>query len=262
MTDRRQRQKEQRAAKRAAQRKAAQRSELFRRLVTGLIFGAIVIGIFVLPGLIGTGEGDLPRSYEDYRSQPTACGAEAPPPETPMTFQAPEPQTDITPTSTVTATIATSCGEIVVELDAANFPNTVESFVFLAREGFYDGQVFHRVAEDFVIQGGDPAANGTGGPGYVIEDEYPDADFEFSEGVVAMANRGARSTGSQFFIVIGDRAQFLVPGFNILGTVVSDQDTLAKIAAVETGVAPGSVERSLPLESVYIESITITVDGS
>ena len=262
MSDRRQRQKEQRAAKRAAERKAAQRSELYRRLITGLIFGAIVIGIFVLPGLMGDDEGDLPRSYEDYRSQPTACGADAPPPETPMSFQAPEPQSDITATSQVTATIATSCGDIVVELDTANFPNTVNSFVFLAREGFYDGQVFHRVAEDFVIQGGDPEANGTGGPGYVIEDEYPEGDFEFSEGIVAMANRGARSTGSQFFIVIGDRAQFLVPGFNILGRVVSGQDTLEKIEAVETGIAPGSVEQSLPLESVYIESVTITIDGS
>ncbi|MDX1469404.1 MAG: peptidylprolyl isomerase [Acidimicrobiia bacterium] len=262
MSDRRQRQKEQRKAKRAAERKAAQRSELYRRLVTGLIFGAIVIAIFVLPGLIGTNDSGLPRSYADYRSQPTACGAEAPPPETPMTYTEPVPQGDITPTSSVTATVATSCGEIVIELDAANFPATVNSFVFLAREGFYDGQVFHRVVEDFVIQGGDPEANGTGGPGYVIEDEFPEGDFEFSEGIVAMANRGARSTGSQFFIVIGDRAQFLVPGFNILGTIASGGETLDKIAAIETGVAPGSVERSLPLESVYIESITISVDGS
>lgn len=262
MSDRRQRQKEARAAKRAAEKKAAQRGELYRRLITGLVFGAVVIGVFVLPGILGTGEGDLPRSYEDYRSQPTACGAEAPPEETAMTFSAAVPQDDITASSAVQATLATSCGEIVIDLDAANFPETVNSFVFLAREGFYDGQAFHRIASDFVIQGGDPSANGTGGPGYFVADEHPEDDFEFGVGVVAMANAGARSTGSQFFIVIGDQAQFLVPGFNILGQVVSGQDTLDRIAAVPTGTAVGTVEQSLPLESVYIETVTITVDGS
>ncbi len=89
MSDRRQRQKEQRAARREAERKAAQRGELYRRLITGLVFGAVVIGAFVLPGLFDTGENDLARSYEDYRDQPTACGAEAPPPEDPDDLQRP-----------------------------------------------------------------------------------------------------------------------------------------------------------------------------
>ena len=261
MSDRRQRQKEQRAAKREAERKAAQRGELYRRLITGLIFGAVVIGIFVVPGLFGETEGDLPTSYEDYRTQTTACGGDLPPAETPMTFEAPEDQSDITSASTVTAVIATSCGEITIALDTA-FPETVNSFVFLAREGFYNGQAIHRIAEDFLIQAGDPEANGTGGPGYVVADEFPDEGFVFEEGIVAMANRGSRSTGSQFFIVIGENGRFLTPGFNVLGRVVDGSDALARIAAIPTGVAPGTVERSLPLESVYIESITITVGDS
>lgn len=262
MSDRRQRQKEQRAAKREAERKQQQRRELGRRLLTAFLFGLIVVAIFAVSGIFG-GSSDTPTSYEGFRDQPTACGAEAPPPEQIMSFDAPEEQTDITASSQVTATIETSCGDIVIELDPANYPETVNSFVFLARQGFYDGQVFHRVAEDFVIQGGDPEADGTGGPGYIIADEFPDDDeFVYEEGTVAMANRGSRSTGSQFWIVIGEDARHLTPLFNVLGEVVAGQDTLDRIADIETGVAPGTVEESLPRETIYIESITIDVSGS
>ena len=263
MSDRRQRQKEQRAAKREAERKQEARSELVRRLGTALVFGLVVVGVFALSGVFSGESEQLPSGYEGFRAQETACGADQPPPEEVMTFPGPETQEDITPTSTVTATMVTSCGEIVMELFPADYPETVNSFVFLSRQGFYDGQAFHRVAEDFVIQGGDPEANGTGGPGYVIADEFPeDEDWEYSEGIVAMANRGSRSTGSQFFIVIGESGQFLTPLFNVLGQVVSGQDTLDRIAAVDKGIPPGSVERSLPLQSIYIESITIDVTDS
>lgn len=263
MSDRRQRQKEQRAAKREAERKHEQRRELGRRLITAFVFGVVVVGIFAVSGLFGRDSSDTPTTYDGYRDQPTACGAEAPPPEQVMSFTAPEPQTDITATSEVTATIATSCGDVVIALDPAGYPETVNSFVFLARAGYYDGQVFHRIAKGFVIQGGDPEADGTGGPGYVIQDEFPeDQDFTYVEGTVAMANRGSRSTGSQFFIVIGDNARHLTPLFNVLGQVVSGQDALSRIAEVPTGTAPGSVEQSLPRETVYIDSVTIDVVDS
>ena len=263
MTDRRQRQKEQRKARRAAEKKAEARSELGRRLVTALIFGVVVVGIFAFTGVFSGDPTDLPNAYEAFRLQPTACGADLPDQEAVMTFEAPENQADVTASSTVTATITTSCGEIILELDAADYPKTVNSFVFLAREGFYNGQAVHRIAADFVIQGGDPAANGTGGPGYVIDDEFPASeDFVYEVGMVAMANRGARSTGSQFFIVVGESAQHLTPRFNLLGTVISGADVLTRIDAVATGATPGSVEQSLPLESVYIESVTIDITGS
>lgn len=264
MSDRRQRQKEQRAAKREAERKHEQRRELGRRLITALVFGLIVVAIFAASGVIGTGgDSAIPGTYEGFRDQPTACGAEAPPPEQIMSFDAPATQSDITAISEVTATISTSCGEIVVELDPASYPETVNSFVFLARQGFYDGQAIHRIAKDFVIQGGDPEADGTGGPGYIIADEFPDQDeFTYEEGTVAMANRGSASTGSQFFIVIGENARHLTPLFNVLGTVISGQDALERIADVETGESRGSVEASLPRETVYIESIEIDVSGS
>ncbi len=263
MSDRRQRQKEQRAEKRQTEKKQAARKELFRRLGTALIFGLVVVAVFAFSGIFAGDSEALPSSYEGFRARPTACDADQPPPETVMSFEAPEQQSDITSTGKVTATMTTSCGDVVMELDPASSPETVNSFVFLARVGFFDGQVFHRIAEGFVIQGGDPEANGTGGPGYIIADEFPTApDFVYEVGSVAMANRGARSTGSQFFFVIGENAQHLTASFNVLGKVVSGQDTLERIAAVPTGVSPGSVEESLPLETVYIESVTIDVTDS
>ncbi|HJS72120.1 MAG TPA: peptidylprolyl isomerase [Acidimicrobiia bacterium] len=262
MTDRRQRQKEQRAAKREAERKQESRKELGRRLITALVFGIIVVAIFAVGGAFGGDSTDVPATYDDYRDQETACGAEQPPPEQVMTFDAPEEQTDILDSGTVTATLVTSCGEIVIELNNANAPATVNSFVFLAREGFYDGQVIHRIAPDFLFQSGDPEADGTGGPGYVSPDEFPDEDFVYEQGVVAMYSRGARSTGSQFFVVTGSDGEFLTNQFNVLGTVTSGDDAIELIMAIPTATAPGSVEQSRPLESAYIESIDIEVADS
>ena len=176
-----------------------------------------------------------------------------------MSFSNFEPQADVTADATVTATVATSCGEFVIELDPGSSPNTVQSFVFLARQGFYDGTVFHRIVADFVVQGGDPEAVGTGGPGYSIPDEFPADGFVYEPGVVAMANAGRGTTGSQFFVVVGGDASVLLPQYNVLGRVIEGDETLDAIAAVPTATRPGSREKSLPRESVYIEGIEITV---
>jgi peptidylprolyl isomerase len=261
MTDRRRRQKEQRAAKREAEKKQVARKELGRRLGTALVFGVVVIGIVVAGAYFGNDEGDLPGGYEGFRDQPTACGAEQPEPEPVLSFPAPEPQTDVTAESTIAVTLETSCGDIVIELDPAGHPVTANSFVFLAREGFFDGQVFHRVVEDFRVFSGDPEANGSGGPGYRIADEFPADDFVLAPGMVMMDNVGRGTTGSQFFILTGDAATTLNPQFNFLGEVISGEDTLVAIAEVETAVRPGSTEQSLPLETVYIERATVDVTG-
>lgn len=259
MTDKRQRQKEQRAAKKEAEKKAAGRKELRKRLLTAFGFGAAVVGFFALSSIFSS-DGEVPKGYEAFRGQPTACGAEQPPPETVMEFDQPEVQTDLETATSATATIATSCGPIVIDLDLGNVA-TANSFVFLSRQGFYDGQVFHRIFADFVIEGGDPEAGSGGGPGYRIPDEYPAGGFVFEDGMVAMSNQGRNTTASEFFITIGDNSS-RTPTFNILGTVVSGQDTLDKIAAVPVAQQPGSVEKSLPLETVYIEDIQIDVTGS
>lgn len=255
MTDRRQRQKEQRAARLEEEKKAANRREFRRRIVVALGIGLSLTAVLVLISVLGNRPTTLPASYQAFRDQTTACGAEAPAELEIMSFLQAEDQG--LGTEPVTATINTSCGAIVLELDAANYPATVNSFVFLARAGFYDGSVFHRIASEFVIQGGDPEATGTGGPGYVVADEFPPDDFIYEQGVVAMANAGGGTTGSQFFVVVGDNARVLNNTFNVLGRVVSGQETLDAIEAVPTSVAPGTNERSGPLETVYIESVEI-----
>ena len=116
-------------------------------------------------------------------------------------------------------TIATDRGDIVLRLDAALAPTTVNNFVVNARNGFYDGLTFHRVVPEFVIQGGDPEGTGRGGPGYRFADEP--VQGEYTLGAVAMANAGPDTNGSQFFICIDDCRQKLQPLYNLFGYVTS-----------------------------------------
>lgn len=255
MTTRRQQQKEAREARKAAERKAASRRELTRRLRTALGLGIVVAVVLLLTSVLSGDDAGLSADYAAFREKPTACGGEQPPPVAPLTFAAPE-EREVPAGST--ATIETSCGPIVVALDPASAPATVSSFVFLADEGYYDGVVFHRIVDGFVVQAGDQTASGTGGPGYRVPDELPPADFTYVRGVVAMANAGRGTTGSQFFVVVGDEAANLPPTFNVVGEVVDGFDTLDAIAAVPTLPRPNTTERSLPAESVYITGVEIS----
>jgi len=110
------------------------------------------------------------------------------------------PAMEIDPAKNYRATIQTNRGDIVVELYPAHAPLTVNNFVFLARQGFYDGLTFHRVINNFMIQGGDPTGSGSGGPGYRFEDEVRNNPLKHETGVISMANAGANTNGSQFFI--------------------------------------------------------------
>jgi cyclophilin family peptidyl-prolyl cis-trans isomerase len=194
-----------------------------------------------------------PSDYAGFTAQPTACGAKAPAPVQEMTFDAPDDQ-GLDPTQTVRATITTSCGDIVVELDPSVAPATVNSFVFLARSGYFDGSVSHRVMPGFVVQAGDPTATGRGGPGYVIPDELPAAGFVYDKGSLAMANSGPNTGGSQFFITLADVP--LPTDYSYFGKVVDGFDTLDAIAQIPLGVNPFG-EQSVPLETLYIERVTI-----
>jgi len=148
-----------------------------------------------------------------------------------------------------TATLDTSHGEIVIELDSERSPLTVNNFVFLAKEGFYDGVVFHRVIENFMIQGGDPTGTGRGGPGYKFRDEIEGA-AEYSRGTVAMANAGPNTNGSQFFIVHNDTG--LPHSYTIFGKVASGMEAVDSIAGSDTD---GS---DRPREDVTINKVTIS----
>ena len=153
-----------------------------------------------------------------------------------------------------TATIKTNLGDIVVQLFPKDAPIAVNNFVFLARQGFYDGVKFHRVVKGFVIQGGDPTGTGTGGPGYAFSDEKVTRDY--IAGTLAMANAGANTNGSQFFITLADLSTQLSKNYTIFGLVASGFDIVQKIGDVPVTRSP-SGEISLPTEDIHINSITI-----
>ena len=161
-----------------------------------------------------------------------------------------EPPMGIDTAKRYTANMKTSKGEITIALDALAAPRTVNSFVFLARSGYYDGIIFHRIIPGFMAQGGDPTGTGRGGPGYQFADELP-APGRYEIGSVAMANAGPNTNGSQFFIVSGQDGVRLPPSYSLFGKVVSGLETIAALDAV--GSRSGS-----PSERVTIESVTIT----
>ena len=150
-----------------------------------------------------------------------------------------------------TATVETSCGSFAIALDTDRAPKTASSFAYLAREGVYNDTVFHRIVPGFVIQGGDPAGTGSGGPGYSV-DEPPPRDLSYTQGVVAMAKTAAEPpgrSGSQFFVVTVPDAG-LTPDYALLGKVSSGLDVVQRIEQLGT---PSGTPRS----PVVIRSVTI-----
>ena len=147
------------------------------------------------------------------------------------------------------ATMQTNHGVIEIELFDDDAPKTVENFKKLARDGFYDGVIFHRVIQDFMIQGGDPTGTGTGGPGYQFEDEFN--DNKVVRGALAMANAGPNTNGSQFFIVTAEATPWLDGKHTVFGRVTSGMDVVDAIEQVETGSG------DKPREDVRIESVAI-----
>jgi peptidyl-prolyl cis-trans isomerase B (cyclophilin B) len=129
------------------------------------------------------------------------------------------------------ATLHTSEGTIDVELYPDDAPKTVENFVKLARDGFYEGVIFHRVIPDFMIQGGDPTGTGTGGPGYQFEDEFN--QHRVTRGALAMANAGPNTNGSQFFVVTAEATPWLDGKHTVFGRVTSGMDVVDRISEVE-----------------------------
>ena len=287
-TPKRQRQKDNRSARLEAERKLAQRAARIRTVRNIAVLVGVVLGPLLLFSLLSGGD-DEPEttttstvattttigttttttpeqapaatSYELFAGQPTACGGTAPPAPTEMTFDAAVDQ-QIASDASVTAVLTTSCGDITLELDRSIAPETVNSFVFLAREGYYDGSPLHRVIPSFMIQGGDPTGTGFGNPGYSPADEFPESGTTYDPGTVAMANSGQPGTaGSQFFIVLEENSLHLLPDtqFTSFGQLVGSEDTIEAIKAVPLGFNEFDQEPSRPLESVYIESVTITV---
>jgi cyclophilin family peptidyl-prolyl cis-trans isomerase len=161
------------------------------------------------------------------------------------------PELTIDTSKTYTATIRTNRGDVTAELFADEAPTTVNNFVFLAREGFYDGVVFHRVIQGFMLQGGDPTGTGTGGPGYKFADELEAARSRGYElGTLAMANSGPNTNGAQFFIMHADYG--LPPSYNVFGKTTDGRDVVDQIGNTPTD------GRDRPQEDVVISTIEIT----
>ncbi len=150
------------------------------------------------------------------------------------------------------AEMVTSKGTLRIALDPASAPRTVNNFVFLARWHYFDGIVFHRVIPGFVVQGGDPTGQGSGGPGYRFVDELPKPG-RYELGSLAMANAGPDTNGSQFFIISGPHGEALPPKYSLFGKVVAGLDVVAAIDAI--GTQSGAPREQVVIESVRIEEL-------
>ena len=197
-----------------------------------------------------------------------ACGGEVPPEALTPKPQFNAPAQVVDAGRTYTATIETSCGTIVVELLDEQAPETVNSFVFLAQQGYFDGQRIHRIDTSIdVLQGGDPTGTGTGGPGYSIPDELTGQDT-YGPGVFAMANAGAGTGGSQFFIITGEGGHNLDsnPAYTIFGMIVEGLDVAQQIQQLPIqdpeAAAAGDLTGQQPQEAVYLETVTIDVSAA
>jgi peptidyl-prolyl cis-trans isomerase B (cyclophilin B) len=214
----------------------------------------IILAVFALVAIGVVGAILISRSGGDDDSSGTTASAagceqvEAPKPKQ-VSLRAPK-QT-LKKGEKVAAVVDTSCGTFEIALDTTRAPRTANSFAYLSEQGFYDGLPFHRIVPDFVIQGGDPLGNGTGGPGYSV-DEKPPANLAYTKGIVAMAKSAAEPpgrSGSQFYVVTGADAG-LPPDYALVGKVSEGMDVVDRIGALGT-----PAER--PRQTVIIKTITI-----
>lgn len=190
------------------------------------------------------------------QASPQEKQAPTTPAKAPKQYSAPPPMT-IDVKKEYFATLKTTKGDIKIQLLPTESPKTVNNFVFLSRDGFYNGVKFHRIIKNFMIQTGDPLGNGTGGPGYTFDDELP-IKRPYIPGVVAMANAGPNTNGSQFFICSGPDAMNLTsqPNYTIFGYVTQGMDV---VHAIENSPVQADArgEKSQPTEDIRINSVTI-----
>jgi peptidyl-prolyl cis-trans isomerase B (cyclophilin B) len=206
-----------------------------------------ITALLALAGLLfaGCGGGD-----DGSRAAAPGCATVSPPKPRIVSLHAPGQA--VRPGETLTAGVKTSCGSFDIALDTKRAPKTVNSFVYLARKGFYDGLAFHRLVPNFVIQGGDPLGNGTGGPGYHV-DEKPPPNLAYTRGVVAMAKSSVEPpgrSGSQFFVVtVADAG--LGPDYALLGRVAQGLNVVERIARL--GTPSGRPKQTALIERIMIE---------
>jgi len=217
------------------------------------------LGALALVLLTGCGSSSKPTATQAQTATSTASGpcqtVDQPAPKGPQHLRAPTGSLD--PSKTWTATVVTNCGTFAIQLDVARAPKTSASFASLTKKGFYDDLTFHRIAQGFVIQGGDPQGDGSGGPGYTIV-EAPPKNLHYTHGVVAMAKTSTDpdgASGSQFFIVTAPDAG-LPPQYALLGRVVQGLGVVDAIGALP--LQQGSTTDGPPAQPVVIQSVTLS----
>ncbi len=214
---------------------------------------ALLLVCALLLAACGGGEKEKASSPTETPAPAAETGCEKVPAAKPKAVKVPKPGEKLKKGKTYVARVLTNCGEFDITLDPARAPRTGGSFKTLADKRFYDGLAFHRIVAGFVIQGGDPQGDGSGGPGYTIT-ETPPQDLTYSKGVVAMAKtetEPAGTSGSQFFVVTGEDAG-LPPDYALLGKVTKGQDVVDKIGVAEVG------PDEKPLQPIVIRQIRIT----
>jgi cyclophilin family peptidyl-prolyl cis-trans isomerase len=275
-SEKRQRQDEGRLSRLEQQQMAARRSHRFRQLRSlGLLLGALLV-VALLISLLSDDKKSAVKATDSSSTTATTAGSPVevvlPGAGLSVTGTTPCPAVDgsskrttgfeqapptcIKDGTTYTATLDTTEGTVVVELDAAAAPKTVNNFVVLSRHHFYDNVPFHRIIPGFMDQAGDPVGPtpGTGGPGYTIPDELPTDAAPYPAGTLAMANTGSPNTGgSQWFIVVGDGGKQLTATYSVFGHVTKGQDVVDKINKYGDAATNGK-----PTKIVSIKTVTIT----
>lgn len=274
-SNKRQKELARRRAERQAARRAAERAKRRkRRTVLGLTIGGVAAGVVLLLVLVTTLKDDkdsaldqptpTPTASSDpdaFKKFPVACDAKRPADPKVQTFGSKPPKMTIDKTKKYEMTLKTSCGDIVIALDAKNAPNTVNSFHFLAGKNFYDGSICHRMSDTDTfafLQCGDPTGSGGGeAPGYKLAEENTKG-AKYTRGTLAMANTGQpNSSGSQFFLMAKD-SDALQPNYTVAGQITKGLEVLDKIIALGTDGAfepnPGGGHPKL---AVYLEDVTV-----
>jgi peptidyl-prolyl cis-trans isomerase B (cyclophilin B) len=245
----RERQRINREMRREAMKKAEQRR---RRLHTARNVSFLLIPLVILFVV-------LELTHSSSSSDAITCSSTVPANKpTTQQFSSPPPLT-IDPSAKYTAVMDTSCGKITMTLDPADAPQTVNSFVFLAQQGFYNGTFFHRIVTNFVNQGGDPTGKGTGGAGYTLPDEPPANGYK--TGSVAMANSGSGTTSSQFFLTVkGGAAQLNSGGAPYKYSILGQMD--AKGLAVAQKINTYGSSSGKPSKKIYVLGVTVSSNAS
>jgi peptidyl-prolyl cis-trans isomerase B (cyclophilin B) len=242
--------------------------------VASVVTAATVVMVLAACGSSNSGTKSVTASSSEKASgasgtpaaQPAASSVETPgcrhvpAPASRAGEQASKPTGQLDPARSYTVRLATNCGPIVIQLAVKEAPKTTASFAHLVQIGYYNDLTFHRVVAGFVIQGGDPNGNGSGGPSWEVV-EPPPANLRYTKGVVAMAKGGSAPSGassSQFFIVTGSNAN-LPPVYALAGHVISGESAAEAIAHVPTEASPEGGEASKPRVPIVIERATLSV---